>query len=328
MDLGLLAGLAEGVKQGVGTYQQTKKMNQELAQQQQQSALQKQLAQMQMQQAGYEQGPEGLLNKTEAQEKKEALGSAEARAKLLHEGSDIGEYDPETKSYGLIKAPGFKDLDKRIKELDIKKKEMDLSGERHKPPTKDQYAAANFAQRVKQAEDVFSNLEGSGYQAASPKAQGERLLPEFLGFLKSPQTQMQEQAERNFVNAVLRRESGAAISSGEFSSAIKQYFPRPGDSAEVLEQKKQNRGQAHTGLAAEGGNALEQMQRAAGGPPHASMAQSPSKGLIPESLANASGRVSGGGVIRVQKGNDVQLIRAENKADLRQALSEGYEQVQ
>lgn len=328
MDLGLLAGLAEGLKQGVGSYQQTRKLNQDLAQQQQASALQKQQAQMQMLQAGYEESPTGLLSKTDAQTKREAKEEAYKQAPLLKAGQKLGEYNPETKEYGIEPVPGFKDLDMENKKLQNTRLKMDLTGERRKPPTKDQYAAANFAQRVKQAEDVFSNLEGGGYQAASPKAQGERLLPEFLGFLKSPQTQMQEQAERNFVNAVLRRESGAAISNGEFSSAIKQYFPRPGDSPEVLEQKKQNRQQAHTGLAAEGGNAIEQMERASGGAPHASMAQSPKRGLIPEALANGPGQMSGHGVIRVQKGDDVQLIRAENKADLKQALSEGYQQVQ
>lgn len=48
-------------------------------------------------------------------------------------------------------------------------------------------------------------------------------------------------AERDFVNAVLRPESGAAISKDEFESASKQYFPRPGDPIEVVNQKRQNR---------------------------------------------------------------------------------------
>ena len=59
--------------------------------------------------------------------------------------------------------------------------------------------------------------------------------------LKSDFIQRQEQAEQNFINAVLRNESGATISPGEFDNARKQYFPQPGDSAATLEQKKRNR---------------------------------------------------------------------------------------
>jgi len=36
-----------------------------------------------------------------------------------------------------------------------------------------------------------------------------------------------EQAKKNFVNAVLRLESGAVISPSEFTNADKQYFPQP-----------------------------------------------------------------------------------------------------
>lgn len=49
------------------------------------------------------------------------------------------------------------------------------------------------------------------------------------------------QAKRNFVNAVLRNESGAVISPSEFDNADKQYFPQPGDTPEVLAQKAKNR---------------------------------------------------------------------------------------
>ncbi len=49
------------------------------------------------------------------------------------------------------------------------------------------------------------------------------------------------QAERNFGTAILRRESGAAISPSEFATMEKQYFPRPGDDEQTLKQKAQNR---------------------------------------------------------------------------------------
>ena len=54
----------------------------------------------------------------------------------------------------------------------------------------------------------------------------------------SKDQQKVEQAQRDFVNAALRVESGASISESEFNSAKKQYFPQPGDTKEVIEQKR------------------------------------------------------------------------------------------
>ena len=56
------------------------------------------------------------------------------------------------------------------------------------------------------------------------------------------------QAQREFVNAILRRESGAVISPTEFASAAQQYFPQPGDGPEVLAQKRAARQRALQGL--------------------------------------------------------------------------------
>lgn len=61
------------------------------------------------------------------------------------------------------------------------------------------------------------------------------------------------QAERSFINAVLRKESGAAIGENEFESARRQYIPQPGDGPEVLKQKRIERQ-----------TALRSMSRAAG----------------------------------------------------------------
>ena len=50
-----------------------------------------------------------------------------------------------------------------------------------------------------------------------------------------------DQAKRDFINAQLRRESGATIQPPEFESAEKQYFPQPGDSEGVKKQKAEAR---------------------------------------------------------------------------------------
>lgn len=75
----------------------------------------------------------------------------------------------------------------------------------------------------------------------------------------SPESQRYDQAKRNFINAVLRRESGAVISEGEFKNADVQYFPQPGDSEAVKLQKAQNRRTAIDGLAAGAGPLAKDM---------------------------------------------------------------------
>ena len=67
-------------------------------------------------------------------------------------------------------------------------------------------------------------------------------------------------ALRNFINATLRRESGAAIAESEFDSAIKQYFPQLGDDQETQRQRRANRQAVQAGLIAEAGDAFGMVQ--------------------------------------------------------------------
>jgi len=97
-----------------------------------------------------------------------------------------------------------------------------------------QAKAAGFADRIAEASPMLD---------ISPPTVGAMILSDVPGgnFALDPQQQKFFQAERNFINAVLRRESGAVISDPEFANARKQYIPQPGDSNEVLEQKRRNR---------------------------------------------------------------------------------------
>lgn len=104
-----------------------------------------------------------------------------------------------------------------------------------KPQTATQAQVAGYADRTNESDLVISKI---GDKFASITAYGGQFLPNFL---KSSDRQQYEQAQRNFVNAVLRRESGAVISPSEFANAAQQYFPQPGDSKSVIEQKAKNR---------------------------------------------------------------------------------------
>lgn len=104
-----------------------------------------------------------------------------------------------------------------------------------KPQTQAQVVAAGYAQRASEADKIIS---GFGDKFTGLQSYAGQSLPNFL---KSSERQQYEQAKRNFVNAVLRPESGAVISEQEFKNADKQYFPQPGDGQAVIAQKATNR---------------------------------------------------------------------------------------
>jgi len=123
-----------------------------------------------------------------------------------------------------------------------------------KPLTQAQYTALGYAERTVEAGLIIDQV---GDQFASGWATIGNWLPNQL---KTEDRQKFEQAQRNFVNAVLRRESGAAIAESEFESAAKQYFPQPGDSIGVLAQKKVNRETVSRNLLREGGQDVTPQQ--------------------------------------------------------------------
>ena len=125
--------------------------------------------------------------------------------------------------------------------------------------TVDQAKSSGFARRTLAAEKVISNPKM--VEAATDlrqKAAGS--IPVIGNALVTPQFQKFDQARRDFVNAILRRESGAVISDSEFENANIQYFPQFGDAPEVIAQKAANRRNAIAGLLESSGPLGEQFQ--------------------------------------------------------------------
>lgn len=127
--------------------------------------------------------------------------------------------------------------------------------ERVRPLTESQGRANLFGSRAQEADAILTGLEKNisvGGLAAKQALQDMPVIGGPIGVagnaLLSNDQQRVEQAQRNFVNAVLRVESGAVISPSEFENAKRQYFPQPGDGAAVIEQKRQNRQTAIQGL--------------------------------------------------------------------------------
>jgi hypothetical protein len=127
-----------------------------------------------------------------------------------------------------------------------------------KPMTEGQAKANLFGSRMKEADRILKDLEGKyspmavNAKMAAQKTPGVGGLAGAVGnAMLSEEGQRAEQAQRDFVNAVLRRESGAVISDAEFANAQQQYFPQPNDKPGQLEQKRRNRALAIQGLEAE-----------------------------------------------------------------------------
>lgn len=116
--------------------------------------------------------------------------------------------------------------------------------------------AAGFTDRMLQSESILSGIGGQGGvqgEGTSAVQAGLSAIPVIGNYLIGKDRQKYEQAKRDFINAQLRRESGAAIAPSEFDSANKQYFPMPGDSPEVIAQKAANRRSAIEAMGREGG---------------------------------------------------------------------------
>ena len=116
---------------------------------------------------------------------------------------------------------------------------------------------AGFLKRALSAEKELSSLEAEGTSLWNKAADA---VPVLGNYAKSDSAQKYDQAQRNFINAVLRRESGAVITPEEFDNARKQYFPQPGDSQAVILQKRKNREDAIKGFEVSSGPAATKVK--------------------------------------------------------------------
>tara|TARA_R110000868_G_scaffold6992_1_gene38488 strand:+ start:344 stop:1765 length:1422 start_codon:yes stop_codon:yes gene_type:complete len=128
-----------------------------------------------------------------------------------------------------------------------------------KPLTEAQGNATAFGMRMAESNKLLNALESKGVTNTGLIRQaiggavgltpfvGEKLqsavkssmnpLPGILGGPSSGQ-QEYDQAKQNFITAVLRKESGAAIGVNEFKTEDEKYFPQAGDTDKVIKQKQ------------------------------------------------------------------------------------------
>lgn len=133
--------------------------------------------------------------------------------------------------------------------------------------TETQGKANQFATRMEHAGRTLDKLDEQG---TSLKGAALDHLPGG-NYLQSSNYQDYKQAQQEFVTALLRRESGAAIAHHEFESYSKQFFPQPGDGPEVIAQKRQARWNALNAMKSEAGPAYKKSDPLIVGSPSANV---------------------------------------------------------
>ena len=119
--------------------------------------------------------------------------------------------------------------------------------------TESQGNATAFGMRMSQSNKIIEDLAKQGVNTPAV-ASGLRNVPLVGGALGSavnilpgalggqtPEEQKLIQAKTNFITAVLRKESGAAIGKDEYATEDNKYFPKLGDSKAVIDQKAEAR---------------------------------------------------------------------------------------
>jgi hypothetical protein len=110
-----------------------------------------------------------------------------------------------------------------------------------KPLTEAQSKDMVFVTRAVGAMPIVDKL---GDNLTSGVQTGMGAIPGVGNYLKSKEYQQAAQAGKEFLQAILRKDTGAAITKEETAEYGSVYLPQPGDSKAVLAQKKASRQRA------------------------------------------------------------------------------------
>jgi len=159
--------------------------------------------------------------------------------------------------YEYAKKQGF---DGTFEEWTMKKAQLQGGGKL----TEGEGKSTGFFGRMLASNDVINKFEQEGLNLGQTLAGG---VPLVGNFMVSENYQQLKNAQEDFLKAILRKESGATITDEEMASYGPIYFPQPGDSQQVIEQKRRNRErqvEAMKFTAGKGASQLEQMQNQGG----------------------------------------------------------------
>lgn len=163
------------------------------------------------------------------------------------------DLSPDLKEYNFAVSQGFKgsyvDFKNALKnssELSVQLADgTTITQGSGKPPNEGQGKDIGFLTRMTGAMTSLDQNEGALLSL------GENVggrAPVVGNYLKSPKCQQAEQAGREFLTGLLRKDSGGAVTAEEDALYGAMYLPRPGDSKEVLTQKREARKRAALGI--------------------------------------------------------------------------------
>lgn len=170
-----------------------------------------------------------------------------------------------------------------------------------RPPTAEQGKSGAFWDRSERAESVLKNLEANSKYTAPTSGMSQYAVETYM-MSDGLTRQLSKKALSNediqfananmaFINAILRKDSGAAIPKDEYAK-YKYLLPEYGDSAEVLQQKRVDRENMINALSAEAGtNVIEGIKkgRVPISSPSPTPSPSPSNETEPEQIKEING---------------------------------------
>lgn len=142
---------------------------------------------------------------------------------------------------------------------------------RRRQLTEGQAKTAGYAERMIKTEGLLT-VPGEGGAIIDKADPGKSSMNPFSGdfyeglnrkygpqMTQSPEYQKFYNGAQEWVRAKLRKESGAAISASEWESEFQTYFPQPGDSKELIDQKATLRKTAIDSMIAESRGGYEEL---------------------------------------------------------------------
>jgi hypothetical protein len=108
-----------------------------------------------------------------------------------------------------------------------------------------EYESAKFAIQMESAQDIMSGLSENNYDPGQFKnaIKTDASDIKWVGLTLSEDQQLYVRAIKMFINGLLRRESGAAITDSEYDRYVRAYFPVMGEKPEgqkVAQEARQN----------------------------------------------------------------------------------------
>jgi hypothetical protein len=183
-------------------------------------------------------------------------GTPEYQDYMLHGGTERTEdlttqYRPATAEEAAVYGATGGQIDTRTNRF--------YASETRDTTTEGERKGAGMYERMVAAEKTLQDLAAEGSDRLSIFEKGKaKVLPE--GYALGNESQKVLQAQRDWVRAKLRLESGAVIGDEEMAEEIRTYFPSPGEGPEVVAQKAQARQQAMEQVKTQSGRAAPKTQ--------------------------------------------------------------------